>query len=152
VTPMPGTSAGRLVLRNDLSELRRLAGWIEIWTQQSVLSPDMSFAVALCLEEAVANVIMHGGSEDERLEIAVEVECDGPALIVRVEDNGRHFDPTTAPPSSSSPASLEEAKIGDVGIQLMRRLASSMHYERHDRRNRLTLRFLERDARAARQG
>ena len=151
MTPMPGTSAGRLVLRNDLSELRRLAGWIESWTQQSVLSPDVSFAVALCLEEAVANVIMHGGSADERLEIAVEVECDGPALIVRVEDNGRHFDPTTAPPPPS-PASLEEAKIGDVGLHLMRRLASSMHYERHDRRNRLTLRFLERDARAARQG
>ena len=63
----------RLVLRNDLAELTRLAGWIEGWAQQGV-SPDISFAVQLCLEEAVANVIMYGAGRDDRLEIAVELE------------------------------------------------------------------------------
>ena len=149
MTPMASTPAGRLVLHNDIAELRRLAGWLESWAQQSMLSPDVSFPVALCLEEAVANVIMHGSAADEQLEIAVEVEHHGEALIARVEDNGRHFDPTTAP-SPPPAASLEEAKIGDVGIPLMRRFASSLHYERRDHRNRLTLRFLEPDARASR--
>jgi anti-sigma regulatory factor (Ser/Thr protein kinase) len=151
VTPMPSAPAERLVLHNDLAELRRLAGWLESWTQQSVLSPDVSFAVALCLEEAVANVIMHGSAEDGRLEIAVEMERNGAALIARVEDNGCQFDPTTAPPPRPA-ASLEEAKIGDVGIHLIRSFASSMHYERRDRRNRLTLQFLEPDVPAGRQG
>jgi len=54
---MSGLDARRLVLRNDLAELDRLAGWIEGWAQQS-LSPDLSFAVQLCLEEAVANIIV----------------------------------------------------------------------------------------------
>jgi serine/threonine-protein kinase RsbW len=148
---MARAQAGRLVLHNDLAELRRLAGWLEGWTQQSVLSPEVWFAVALCLEEAVANVIMHGGAGDERLEIAVEVEHNGEALIARVEYDGRHFDPTTAPLPPPA-ASLEEAKIGDVGVHLMRSFASSMHYERRDRCNRLTFRFLEPDMRANRQG
>ena len=39
--------------------------------------------------------------------------------------------------------SLEDAKIGDLGIHLMRSFASGMHYERRGGRNRLTLRFLE---------
>jgi anti-sigma regulatory factor (Ser/Thr protein kinase) len=39
--------------------------------------------------------------------------------------------------------SLEEAKVGDLGIHLMRSFASDMHYERQDGRNRLTLRFVE---------
>ncbi len=116
-----------------------------------MLSPDVSFAVALCLEEAVTNVIMHGSADDERLEIAVEVERHGGTLIARVEDNGRHFDPTTAP-SPPAAASLEEVQIGDVGIPLMRRFAASLHYERRDHRNLLTLRFLAPDARASRQG
>jgi anti-sigma regulatory factor (Ser/Thr protein kinase) len=36
-----------------------------------------------------------------------------------------------------------EAKIGDLGIHLMRSFASGMHYERRDGCNRLTLRFKE---------
>jgi anti-sigma regulatory factor (Ser/Thr protein kinase) len=39
--------------------------------------------------------------------------------------------------------SLEEAKVGDLGIHLMHSFASDMHYERRDGRNRLTLRFVE---------
>ena len=40
-------------------------------------------------------------------------------------------------------ASLEEAKVGDLGIHLMRSFASGMDYERRDGRNRLTFRFVE---------
>ena len=47
----------RLELRGDLSELRRLAGWIKAWAAPEELSADTLFAVQLCLEEAVANII-----------------------------------------------------------------------------------------------
>jgi anti-sigma regulatory factor (Ser/Thr protein kinase) len=73
---MSGLDARRLVLRNDLAELDRLAGWIEGWAQQN-LSPDLSFAVQLCLEEAVANIIMYSVAKDGRLEIAVELDPHG---------------------------------------------------------------------------
>jgi anti-sigma regulatory factor (Ser/Thr protein kinase) len=38
--------------------------------------------------------------------------------------------------------SLEDAKVGDYGIHLMRCFATDMHYERQEGRNRLTLRFV----------
>jgi anti-sigma regulatory factor (Ser/Thr protein kinase) len=128
-------------LHNDLAELKRLAAWIEGWARKGV-SSDVSFAVQLCLEEAVANVIMYGGTSDARLKIVIEVERNGTTLVARVVDNGRQFDPTQVPPPSM-PASLEQAKIGDLGIHLMRSFASGMHYERRDGCNRLTLRFKE---------
>jgi len=128
---MANNEASRLVLRKDVAELKRLAGWIEGFTRKRT-SPDVSFAVQLCLEEAVANIIMYGGARDDPLEIAVELERNGGNLVARIEDNGRQLDPT-----------LEEAKVGDVGIHLMRSFASGMDYERRDGRNRLTLRFLE---------
>ena len=134
----------RLVLHSKLGELDRLAGWIEGWTQRNALSEDQSFAIALCLEEAVANVIMYGGSADDRLEIAVEAEHNAGTSIVRIEDNGRQFDPTQVP-SPPVAASLQKAKIGNVGVHLMRSFASGMHYERRNGRNRLTLRFREPD-------
>jgi anti-sigma regulatory factor (Ser/Thr protein kinase) len=138
---MSSVKARRLVLRNDLAELERLAGWIEGWTQHDV-SADVSFALQLCLEEAIANVIMYGGAKDDRLEIAVELERHGGTLVARIEDTGRQFDPTQVPPLLMA-KSLAEAKVGDLGIHLVRSFASGMDYERRDGRNRLTLRFVE---------
>ena len=147
---MSSWDARRLVLRNDLAELQRLAGWIEGWAQRGV-SADVSFAVQLCLEEAVANVIMYAGAKDSRLEIAVEVERNGTTLVARIEDNGRHFDPTQVPPPSVA-SSLDEASVGDVGIHLIRSFASGMNYERREGCNRLTLRFTESQVNSQRPG
>jgi anti-sigma regulatory factor (Ser/Thr protein kinase) len=138
---MSSLEARRLVLRNDVAELQRLTGWLERLAQQG-MSSDVSFAVQLCLEEAVANIIMYGAARGDRLEIAVELERNGGTLVARIEDNGRQFDPTRAPPPAVA-ASLEQAKVGDLGIHLMRSFASGMDYERRDGRNRLTLRFAE---------
>ena len=138
---MSSLEARRLVLRNDVAELQRLAGWLERLAQQG-MSSDVSFAVQLCLEEAVANIIMYGAARGDRLEIAVELERNGGTLVARIEDNGRQFDPTRAPPPAVA-TSLEQAKVGDLGIHLMRSFASGMDYERRDGRNRLTLRFAE---------
>jgi anti-sigma regulatory factor (Ser/Thr protein kinase) len=144
---MPSLDASRLVLHSEVAELDRLAAWIESFARHSALSADISFAIALCLEEAVANVIMYGGGEGGPLEITVEIERDAGTSTVRIEDNGRQFDPTRAP-SPPAAASLEEAKIGNVGVHLMRSFASGMHYERRNGRNRVTLRFLESEATA----
>jgi serine/threonine-protein kinase RsbW len=136
----------RLMLRNDLAELKRLAGWIEGWAGQDLPS-NISFALQLCLEEAVANIIMHGGAKDQRLEIAVELERNGGTLVARIEDNGRPFDPTRVP-SPALASSLEEAKASDLGIHLMRTFASSIQYKRRNGCNQLTLQFVASQARS----
>jgi serine/threonine-protein kinase RsbW len=136
----------RLVLRNTIADLPELSRWIESCTRQDV-SSDVAFAVALCLEEAVVNIIMHGGDEGDPLEITVELERERGALTARIEDNGRAFDPTRVP--SRAPAtSLKDAKIGDLGIHLMRSFANEMRYGRSGGRNQLTLLFLEPEAKS----
>ena len=134
----------RLLLHRDLAELQRLAVWIEGWAMRD-LSASLSFAVQVCLEEAVANIIMYSTTKDDRLEIVVEVEREDQILVARVEDNGSTFDPTQVP-RPPVPASLAEAKVGNLGIHLMRSFASGMHYERRDSRNCLTMRFVEEGA------
>ena len=88
---------------------------------------------------------MYCSTTDDRLEIVVEVERRGELLVARIEDNGSAFDPTQVlrPPV---PASLAEAKVGNLGIHLMRSFAAGMHYEHRDSRNRLTMRFVEENA------
>jgi serine/threonine-protein kinase RsbW len=139
---MSSFEPNRLVLRNDLAELDRLAGWIEA-SIQGDLSADTSFAIQLCLEEAIANIIMHGAAKDDRSEIAIEVERNGGTLVARIEDTGREFDPTQVPARLLA-NSLDEAKAGGFGMHLVRSFVSGMHYERReDDSNRLTMRFFE---------
>ena len=89
---MSNLEANRLELRSDLAELKRLAGWIKAQAQQE-LSADTSFAIQLCLEEAVANIIMHGGgAKDDRLRIAIELERNAGTLVASIEDTGWEFD------------------------------------------------------------
>ena len=137
-------NARSLLLHRDLAELERLAIWLEGWAMGD-LSPELSFAVQVCLEDAVANIIMYSTTTDNRLKIVVEVERRDQTLVARIEDNGSAFDPTQVP-RPPVPASLTEAKVGNLGIHLMRSFASGMDYERRDSRNRLTIRFVEESA------
>ena len=57
---MSSLDARRLVLRNDVAELQRLAGWLERLAQQG-MSSDVWFAVQLCLEGADALTVQHLG-------------------------------------------------------------------------------------------
>jgi anti-sigma regulatory factor (Ser/Thr protein kinase) len=146
---MSALDARRLKLSNELIELDRLAPWIE-GLDESGMSSNMSFAVQVCLEEVVANIIMYGATEDERLQITLELERSDAMLLARISDNGREFDPTQAP-SPTVAASLEDAKVGNLGIHLVRGFANGVDYERRAGCNQPRLRFIEPQERAREQ-
>lgn len=133
------TGSDRLVLRSTLDELERLAIWIESVAGNARLDSEQTFALQLCLEEAVANIVMYGGAADDAPIIIQIAQSDG-ALTAIIEDSARAFDPTQVPPRAR-PASLHQARIGELGVHLIRHYSSRMRYERQDDRNRLTLTF-----------
>ena len=134
----PTGPAWRITVRTELAELARLNRWAEDFARNAKLPSGQSFSVQICLEEAVANIIMYSGAAGQ--DIALELAVSGQDVLATIEDNGQSFDPTTFPPPSR-PTSLGEARVGKLGIHLVRSLASEMRYERRDGRNRLTLRF-----------
>ncbi len=141
-----------LVLRNDLAELERLGAFARDFGHAEGLDQEQIFALELCLEEAVANIIMHGGAGDRSGEpISVTMARGAPSLVVHLEDSGSPFDPTAAPPPET-PASLEDARIGGMGIHLIRKLTTDMRYERVAGCNRLTLIFGPRPETLGRNG
>jgi serine/threonine-protein kinase RsbW len=131
----------RLVLSSNLSELDRLGAFARDIGHQEGLGEDQIFALQICLEEAVTNIIMHGGcKEDPEKQIWVTIAQTAPCLVACLEDEGLPFDPTKVP-APQQPASLEHAQIGGLGVHLIRNLTSDMSYDRVAGRNRLTLTF-----------
>jgi serine/threonine-protein kinase RsbW len=127
-----------LVLRNDMSELERMTEWILGVCKRAELSEKAAFALQLCLEEVVTNIIRHGEASARATEIVTSVVRDGADIIMTIEDDGGPFDPTkfVARPRARS---LEEASVGGLGISLMRHFARHIEYGRSGGRNHLRL-------------
>jgi len=115
--------------------------WVDDVVGALGLSPRCAYALRLCTEAAVANIVMHGvpphGGGADIVALRLDVES-ADCLILTIEDGCAGFDPSSAP-SPIPPVSLAEAPIGGLGIHLMRQYASAFSYRREDCTNRLTI-------------
>ncbi len=136
--PGENEAAPALVIQADMAGMVRLADWVD--ELGATLPPARLFALRLCTEELVANVMMHGRPAPGADAVAVRISLlSAPeALYLRVEDDGLAFDPTTVA-APAPPGSLEQAQIGGVGLVLVRRFSTSLRYERAEAVNRLDL-------------
>ena len=103
------------------------------------VGPALEARVALLLEEALMNVAMHGGAPASPPRVELSLRLSPSAVELCLRDDGRPFDPRQAPAPRRA-ASLEAAVPGGVGVHLMRRFASELHYRREGRYNVLTMR------------
>jgi acyl-CoA thioester hydrolase len=71
--------------------------------------------------------------------LMVHVDTAGENLLATVQDFGREFDPLSLPIPDLS-ASLDERKVGGLGIHLMRSLMDEVKYRRVDGKNLLSMR------------
>jgi len=127
------------VFRNDRAEISRLAELAERFGEAQQLSDDEVMAINLVLDEVVTNVIDHGfeGIAGEP-EIRLTMTLEGDQLMIRVEDNGKAFDPLqAAPPDLDLP--LEERPVGGLGIHIVRSVMNTVEYDRRGGRNLLTM-------------
>lgn len=137
---MPGsTSQHRSSLRigSVPTELRRLSHWLNEEARQARLAPDAAYALELCANEAVTNILVHGRPAEER--ILLEFAADESEFSLRIEDHAPPFDPLGAE-LPALPSSLDEATPGGLGLVLIRRLLPASHYTRVGDRNVLVLR------------
>ncbi len=128
----------QIVLRNEDGELDRLAPFVEDYARQAGLAAYTVFAIQLCLDEAVSNIVRHG--EGRASHIVIRLRSAGGRADLMIADDGSAFDPTSAPPPQRA-TSLDEAQIGGLGVHLMRKFSSAMRYERAGAENRLLLSF-----------
>jgi serine/threonine-protein kinase RsbW len=132
-------SSVSVVLLNERAEIPRLAGIAETFGADNRLSDDEVMAVNLVLDELVTNVIENAYDDTGEHEIHVTLALDGAELTVRVEDDGRAFDPLQAPPPDLD-LPLEQRPVGGLGIHIVRSMMDAVDYQRRDGRNILTMR------------
>lgn len=127
-----------IILANEISEIGRLADFIEDMGNEFSLAPDVRFNLNLVLEEAVANIIKYAYPKDEHESIYLSARMHEDSIVLVLTDTGKEFDPTMAPEVDVT-LSAEERQIGGLGIFLIRQIMNEVRYERIDGKNVLTL-------------
>lgn len=135
-------SEQQLALRSRLSEMAQIPAWIEALASQHSIPAKIQFAINLCLEEAVSNVILHGyrGEADRSVIVRFTMPREGCFVFV-VDDDAPRFNPLDQPelPALNPRA---EIRIGGQGVRMMRRFADAVEYEQIPTGNRLRISFL----------
>lgn len=120
-------SARRLEIRARLDDLGRVRDFINEHVPPESLGDDGAGELLLAVDEAVSNVIMHGGSRaDGRIEVQVARSPD--ATCVTIRDEARPFDPTAAGEPDLGVSPLEREEAGGFGLALIRRLVDELRY------------------------
>jgi anti-sigma regulatory factor (Ser/Thr protein kinase) len=97
----------------------------------------------LCVEEALANVVIHGYRNEPGHPIVIRSSVSAGNLLFVIEDHAPSFAPVepASRADATTPVSLESMEPGGNGIRLLYRFAGSVAYERFADGNRLTIGF-----------
>jgi anti-sigma regulatory factor (Ser/Thr protein kinase) len=131
-----------------MSDIALLWPWVETLAVAYAIPPDTLFAIHLCIEESVSNIIRHGYQGQPGHRVTVDFSpgpANGPAnrLVFSIEDQAPPFNPLEdlAVPAMAAAGSIDRLNPGGHGIRLLRKFAAALDYERLANGNRLTIRF-----------
>jgi anti-sigma regulatory factor (Ser/Thr protein kinase) len=125
-------------LKNDLSELRTLYWHLNHFGQIYGLTEALISEINICLDELFTNTVLYGFKDDLEHIFRFTINLNDQTLILKIEDNGMPFNPLKKK-NSELPADIDKARIGGLGIHIVKKLIDDIRYERKQGKNRLTL-------------
>jgi len=128
-----------LEVDRTMQGVRRVGAWVDELAILLTLSGETEYALRLCLEEAVTNIVNHATPEPgiERDFVALHMVANASKLHLTIADQCGEFNPLATPlPGPDDPAPEGE---GGLGITLLRRHANEVTWERAGNANRLSL-------------
>lgn len=134
----PDANTLLLTITNQVSEVRRMSDWLKAAFGRLGLPEELLFKFDLCANEAVTNIISYAFPENGAHTISLQLSFSNSVARLEIEDDGIPFNPLDAP-EHIHPPSLEAAKIGGLGIDLIRRFMDECNYIRHNGKNILKM-------------
>ena len=127
-----------IILKNKLSEIRRISEITEKFCENNNLSMRILFDLNLSLDELLTNIIHYGFDDEKEHTIIVKLSLYENILEITIEDDGKAFNPLNAKPPNLD-QSIEDKPIGGLGIYLVKNLMTEINYKRLKDKNILVL-------------
>lgn len=116
-----------ITLPDQIDRLEELSQAVAAYSESAGVPEETLFQLNLVVEELFVNFVSHGLSRNGRFELSIE--CDDCDLLLTLKDNGQPFNPLEAEaPDTSAP--IQDRHEGQLGLHLVRQIASAISYER----------------------
>ena len=123
----------------DAAQLSVLPQFLQEFWSTARLPPAEALTFELALEEIFINVVMHGAPlAGHRLQVEVSLALADGGLTLTIADDGPPFDPLSLPPPNLT-GSLDERRVGGLGVFLVRAKMDAVRYQRIGPRNQLQM-------------
>jgi anti-sigma regulatory factor (Ser/Thr protein kinase) len=136
-------------LKNDLSELKALHRHLNNWGGDIGVPADSISRINICLDELFTNIVLYGLKDDLEHIIELTLNGDNKLVIINIEDDGIPVNPLEKI-DPDFPENIESAKIGGLGILIIRKLMDNVCYERKQGKNKLTMKKFIQEKRESR--
>lgn len=131
-----------LEIANRLVDLSGALDQLTDFLTAEQATPALIYAAQLVLEELATNIIKHGYEDADTHHIRAHFRL-GPPATLRIEDDGRPFDPRVQAPDVDLESGVEDRTIGGLGLHMVRSSTASLDYCRIAGINRLDIVFAE---------
>lgn len=123
---------------NDAEEAPRISRRVEHFLHEKQIDDSTINKILLCVDELVTNIVGHAYNDDDEHAVLLECRVLDDKIELELRDDGQPFDPTNqARPDLK--LSLDDRKVGGLGIHLVSTLMDKVDYKREGDFNVLTV-------------
>ena len=136
----------KIVLPATLDSLYKFMDFVSSCAGEQGFNEERVGEILLALEEVLVNIFKYA-YKNSPVEGEVEITCKAvgsETFIIEVVDSGIPFDLLSASEPDIT-ASIDERKIGGLGIFFVKRLMDDVRYTHEEGRNKLTLVVLKKE-------
>lgn len=137
--------SSEMAVQASEGDVRAASAWLEKVCGEAEVPADQVFRLDLCLNEALANIIYHGGPSARTAPVLLSLcfgdETKGRQARLSVSDTGKAFNPLTATVPKQA-TSLADAMPGGLGLTMISCYCDRLEYAFLEGRNQLSF-FVE---------
>ena len=128
-----------ITIKTTRDELINIASFVEEIGNREGWPFELVFRINLVLEELGLNIIDYAHDDGGVHEFDISLTPGEDAITIDVVDDGKAFDPLSDAPKVDIESSLEDRRVGGLGLHLVRTTMDEMSYRREHGKNHLTL-------------
>lgn len=125
-------------LTNEMTEIDRFGQLLEEFGERNDLPQKLVFQLTLAFDELLTNTISYGFPNGGRHTIRASVRLEEERLVAEIIDGGIAFNPLDRETPDTT-LSIEERKIGGLGVHFVRTFMDEIEYRRDGGHNRITM-------------
>jgi sigma-B regulation protein RsbU (phosphoserine phosphatase) len=130
----------QLVLRNQISELERIVSKVEELSEAWNLPAKAGMEINLMVEELFTNVVFYAFDDTQDHSVILDfILVDSHQVQIRIEDEGKQFNPLDKKVDDLLDKPVEDRQIGGLGIHFVRTMADHVEYNRTGNKNVIVL-------------